>query len=213
MKLEAAKSKVAQLKQLTIPHLELQAAVLASCQAKTIYESRIELNGSFKPFVSSRVGEIQSNSSPRQWQHIPGQLHVEDDITREIHVVGATTPRQEESSVFWKEISWASQSTSSVASVVKWHTKLKLNSWQIYFHLDWRLIHHPLTSLHVIISHHNFNVKITRNKTAKHYGVFLTCTNIGAVNLEMAFFALLSLHTGNSEKIESNLIITLYTLF
>ena len=100
MKLEAAKSKVAQLKQLTIPRLELQAAVLASCQAKTIYESRIELNGSFKPFVSSRVGEIQSNSSPRQWQHIPGQLHVEDDITREIHVVAATTAKTRRKCIF-----------------------------------------------------------------------------------------------------------------
>lgn len=109
VKLVAAKSKVVQLKQLTIPRLQLKATVLESCQVKTIYESRIELkdvkfftdsaivlarihstSGRFKPFVSSRVGEIQSNSNPRQWQHIPGQLNVADYITREICVVAAT---------------------------------------------------------------------------------------------------------------------------
>ena len=91
VRLIAAKSRVAPLKQLSIPRLELQAAVLASRLAKTIQEeSRIRfqsvkfftdsmimlawlqsLSRSFKPFVSSRVGEIQSNTDPSQWRHIP----------------------------------------------------------------------------------------------------------------------------------------------
>ena len=106
VKLIAAKSRVAPLKQLTIPRLELQAAVLASRLAKTIQEeSRIKFSdvmfftdstivlawirstfGSFKPFVSSRVGEIQSNSNPIQWRHLPGEFNAADDVWRGIPV-------------------------------------------------------------------------------------------------------------------------------
>ena len=102
----AAKSRVAPLKQLSIPRLELQAAVSASRLAKSIQEKlRMEFEAVkfftdstitlawmqnpsriFKPFVSSRVGEIQSNSDPSEWKHIPGEENVADDISRGIHL-------------------------------------------------------------------------------------------------------------------------------
>ena len=95
VKFIAAKSRVSPLKQLTIPRLELRAAVLASRLAKSIQEeSRIQFKDvkftspsrSFKPFVSSRVGEIQSNSDPNQWKHIPSEDNVADDLSRGIRV-------------------------------------------------------------------------------------------------------------------------------
>ena len=108
VKFIAAKSRVPPpLKQLTIPRLELQAAVLASFLAKsTQEESRIQFGNvyfftdstitlawiqspsrSFKPFVSSRIiGEIQSDTDPSQWRHIPGEDNVADDLSRGITI-------------------------------------------------------------------------------------------------------------------------------
>ena len=100
----AAKSRVAPLKELTIPRLELQAAVLASRLAKSIQEetrlkilrtmffsdSRVTLAWiqgmprSYKPFVSCRVSEIQSNSNPADWYHCPTAENVADDVTKGI---------------------------------------------------------------------------------------------------------------------------------
>jgi hypothetical protein len=100
----AAKSRVASLKELTITRLELQAAVLASRLAKAILketrlriartiffsDSRVTLAciqgqpRTYKPFVSCRVSEIQSNSDPSNWLHCPTAKNVADDLTKGI---------------------------------------------------------------------------------------------------------------------------------
>jgi hypothetical protein len=97
-----AKSRVAPVKELTMPKLELQAAVIAcrlnhtirsECRLefeKTIFfcDSMIVLawiqneTRSFKVFVSVRVAEIKAKSDPADWRYCSTDLNVADDVTR-----------------------------------------------------------------------------------------------------------------------------------
>ena len=97
-----SKSKVAPMKAVTIPRLELQAAVLAS-QVDVLLRKQLSLelvsshfwvdselvlkyiaNDSrrFKVFVANRVSAIRESTEPEQWHHIPGSENPADVLTR-----------------------------------------------------------------------------------------------------------------------------------
>ena len=101
-----AKSRVAPLKKLSVPRLELQAAVMATRLYTAVKEEmklqvgrtvfmtdstivlawiRSQARG-FKQFVSVRIGEILTKSDPGQWKHVPGDMNPADDISRGVSV-------------------------------------------------------------------------------------------------------------------------------
>lgn len=96
------KAKVAPIKKLTIPQLELQAALLGVRLAATIKklhqfevhetkflsDSKVVLawicsrKYNFKTFVAARIGEILDTSSKRDWFHVGSKDNVADDATK-----------------------------------------------------------------------------------------------------------------------------------
>ncbi|XP_045104195.1 uncharacterized protein LOC123499782 [Portunus trituberculatus] len=101
----AAKSRIAPLRQMTIPRLELCAAVLASRLRKTIEkESRFvvervfhlvdsqivrsqiqkESHG-FETFVATRIAEIQTHTDPSEWWWVASDDNAADCATRPQH--------------------------------------------------------------------------------------------------------------------------------
>jgi len=105
VRLVASKSRVAPLKQLTIPRLELMGALLASRLARVIHtemkrkpdvffwtDAQIVLHWlnsdstKRKAFVGVRVAEIQSEWSFDQWNHVPTKQNPADDLSRGLKV-------------------------------------------------------------------------------------------------------------------------------
>ncbi|CAG7822003.1 unnamed protein product, partial [Allacma fusca] len=97
-----ARARVAPLKPLTIPKLELQAAVMGSRLAQNIKkEIQVPINSTFlwsdsqtviswiksdtpspRQFVSHRIGEILELTEVNDWRWIPSGENVADDATR-----------------------------------------------------------------------------------------------------------------------------------
>ena len=98
----ASKCRVAPIKVISIPRLELMGAVISTRLASTILRSIAvskvvfwtdstnvlywvkNQSRNFKTFVANRIGEIQKTTNPEQWRHVPGELNPADLATRGI---------------------------------------------------------------------------------------------------------------------------------
>lgn len=100
--LVSAKTKVAPTKPMSIPRLELQAAVLGSRLAETVVKGHnieisrryfwsdsqtvlkwLESNArKYHPFVALRIGELQESTEIQEWRYVPSKINRADLATK-----------------------------------------------------------------------------------------------------------------------------------
>ena len=123
VRLECSKSRLAPLKRVTLPRLELIAAVvgarlldyfcretgLDAAKATLWTDSTVALGWicsdpkRWKPFFANRVIEIESCTVPAQWKHCPGEDNPADHLSR-----GVSAGDLQELLNWWHSPSWLS---------------------------------------------------------------------------------------------------------
>lgn len=82
----------------------------------------------FKPFVANRVGEIQQETKPVQWRHVPGKENPADIISR-----GSSVKNLKDNEIWWcgpeflleDESKWPNVKVESISSNISSDNEMK----------------------------------------------------------------------------------------
>ncbi|KRZ88518.1 hypothetical protein T08_9134 [Trichinella sp. T8] len=116
-----SKTRVAPIRRLTLPRLELMGALVAARLVRSVQKMLgLQVHGitcwcdravtlawiqssadRWKPFVRNRVAEIQQLVEPAAWRHCPGRQNPADLLSR-----GITLPKLLESPLWWHGPKW-----------------------------------------------------------------------------------------------------------
>ena len=114
----SSKTKVAPLATISLPRLELSAAVMGLRLAQSVskvlqmaigraifWSNSTNTLWCFKPFVVNRIGEIQAQTDPFQWRYVQTSLNPADLCTR-----GSSATQLAENTLWWHGPSFLTES-------------------------------------------------------------------------------------------------------
>lgn len=161
-RLIVSKCRVAPVKALTNPRLDLMGALLSSGHAqsilkvltvdRTIYWTDSEnvwfwvrrQTREFNHFVANRIGQIQRTTSPEQWRHVPATCKPADLPTR-----GLSAKELNDSKFWMQERTWVS--LAQFAAHYTQRSVRTVRDWRPPVHI-WPLPTHVLTQMNSLVS-------------------------------------------------------------